>query len=661
MNIFPADPVPYPREGSLSLLYPEDDPAFLFLRSEGLKWERLSHLDIPETSEELKLFQRKLRKAIRQKMLLQYDSDLPLDLKITRETQYKGYKVYSLAYQSTPQVYVTALLYRPEGEGSFPAVLQFHGHNHDAKFAERVQATAQGLVKNGFICLSVDAWGCYERSEICRSERDSHMGFAGSALFPAGETLMGRQVTDNMRGVDLLLSLPYVDRKRIGAVGASGGGNQTMWLAAMDERIACSFMAVSVGSFRSYVTGLNCVCEVLPDGLTLTTEAGVLSLIAPRPLRISNALFDTNPTFAVPEMLKTYHEVEEVYWKMRHPENITYTTANEIHGMWEQSRQAALGWFLYHLQGKGNGNPVPEPKYIVEDEQNLYVFPNPEKRFPEMLPPYEWIVRKCEKQKKKLFVQNKLNASRKRVELKRLLRLPPPGKFSIRRFPDREGLEQYAVVTPERILPVLVKRNGSSRDFRLILTPFGKEDSLGLAEKKTFHENLVFADLFGSGENGRQHPYGGQHLQLFRQLMWIGRRLAGEWTREILYLTDFIRSCLKGENMTVTGYREAGICALFAAVLAAKGFPVEAEESPITFICKEEVVRNQDGTPFYSPLLFLPDALRWGDISLAVALAQGEVHFSSPRRCSGKEASKEDICEWEAEIVRLKNEVSTTL
>ena len=41
---------------------------------------------------------------------------------------------------------------------------------------------------------------------------------------------------------------------------AGGGGNQTMWLAAMDDRIAASVPVASVGTFESYVGGSNCVC-----------------------------------------------------------------------------------------------------------------------------------------------------------------------------------------------------------------------------------------------------------------------------------------------------------------------------------------------------------------------------------------------------------------
>ena len=42
---------------------------------------------------------------------------------------------------------------------------------------------------------------------------------------------------DDMRAVDLLLSLPEVDPHRIGCIGLSGGGSRSTYLAGRDARI----------------------------------------------------------------------------------------------------------------------------------------------------------------------------------------------------------------------------------------------------------------------------------------------------------------------------------------------------------------------------------------------------------------------------------------
>src|SRR5690606_8902254 len=77
-------------------------------------------------------------------------------------------------------------------------------------------------------------------------QEEYHGGNLGASLFNIGETLMGMQLTDNVRALDFLCSLPMVDTQRIGVTGASGGGNQSMWLAALDERIKAVVPVVSV-------------------------------------------------------------------------------------------------------------------------------------------------------------------------------------------------------------------------------------------------------------------------------------------------------------------------------------------------------------------------------------------------------------------------------
>jgi hypothetical protein len=52
-----------------------------------------------------------------------------------------------------------------------------------------------------------------------------------------GSLGMAKMLWDAMRGVDVLAGLPYVDPRRLGAVGHSLGGKEVLYLAAFDERI----------------------------------------------------------------------------------------------------------------------------------------------------------------------------------------------------------------------------------------------------------------------------------------------------------------------------------------------------------------------------------------------------------------------------------------
>ena len=285
IKVWNAELPPFPREGLCHLEPTHDCPVTMMLKAQGAKLSRINQLDVPDDPAAFRRFQKSLRKKIWAKLGTSYDGNVPLDVKYYGEIKYDGFTIRKLTYQSRPDIHVTALLYVPDGEGPFPGVVHMHGHFNVGKLGSRIQETSLTLVKNGYVVLAVDAFGVYERACKCHEE-EYHGGFLGGSIFNIGESLIGEQVVDNMRGVDLLKSLPFVISNKIGATGASGGGNQTMWLAALDDRIAAAMPVVSVGSFESYVYGVNCVCELLPDGLTFTDEAGVLALTAPRPLNL---------------------------------------------------------------------------------------------------------------------------------------------------------------------------------------------------------------------------------------------------------------------------------------------------------------------------------------------------------------------------------------
>jgi len=125
----------------------------------------------------------------------------------------------------------TALLEAPKAGGrKSPAVLFPHGHWPHGRFQPEIQARAIGLSRLGYVVLTLDKYGYGERKFT-----GHHEAFY---LLPSGLTLEGLQIWDNMRAVDYLLTRADVDPERIGITGASGGGNQTMYTAALDTRIA---------------------------------------------------------------------------------------------------------------------------------------------------------------------------------------------------------------------------------------------------------------------------------------------------------------------------------------------------------------------------------------------------------------------------------------
>lgn len=666
-NVWNALLPPFPREGLNHLLPSDFCQVTMAMRKESAKLARLAQLDLPNcTPEKLKKFQRKLRAKLWEKMGSKYDPNLPLDMTEYGTIDCDDHTITRVIYQSRPGLYVTALLYRPKtGNGPFPGAIHVHGHHADGNLAELVQKTVIALVKRGYVCLSIDAFGVFERASNYM-QKEYHGGFLGSALFNIGESLMGAQLVDNMRGMDLMCSLPYVDKKRIGVTGASGGGNQTMWLAAMDERVAAAMPVVSVGSFESYVTGVNCVCEQLPDGLTFTEETGVLALIAPRPLRIGNAFYDVNPTFGVEEMLKTYRQVEKVYRDLGCSDNIAYTVSPHVHGFRPAMREAMLGWFDWHLRGIGHGGTQNAPEYETLDYDTLKMFQD-DVRSPKVRTTAEHCQLVGTELRNIMLNTESFNAAAKRRELAKILRLRtlPNGKLST--FAEVDGFERYALEIDDRLIPFVVKRGSVKGKFRLLLHPEGKEKltDAEIAEAAADGATIVACDLFGEGETAQPNIILGLRSQLMRQLLWVGRSLPGEWLFDIFAMLKVIKKDFKATDIDVKGIREAGACAAFAAALKPGEFTVEAVDAPATMLFSRGKDVSFSAVAFkpkatgclYTQMLATPNFLKWGDISLVAALAGKGLKFTAPRAYDGELWDDARVAAFNSEVAELSKKL----
>src|SRR6266852_2146466 len=253
----------------------------------------------------------KLRKSLLAAMGAMPEKPCDLEPKIIGTLKRKGYHIEKLIFQSRPDVWVTASAYVPEGEGTRPAVLCLHGHWPWARRDPVVQARCLGLVHLGFFVLAVDAFGAGER--YTRPDRGTYHGaLLGATLWPAGLTLLGCQVYDNRRAVDYLVTLSEVDGDRLGITGASGGGNQTMYAGALDDRFKAVVPVCSVGNYQAYLKAACCVCEVLPGALRFTEEGDVLGLVAPRSLLVINASRDA-VQFSPREAEKSVARARQIY------------------------------------------------------------------------------------------------------------------------------------------------------------------------------------------------------------------------------------------------------------------------------------------------------------------------------------------------------------
>ena len=517
-----------------------------------------------------------LREKIWHAFGVQVDHTLPLDLQVTGTFEFDGYTIWKLCYQSRPGVYVTGNLYVPSGKGPFPAVINMHGHWESGRLAPRIQERGHLLAKSGYVCLAVDAFGTGERCPE-HGKFSSHGGLLGGAPFQFGETLMGLQVVDNMRGVDLLQSLDFVIKDRIGACGASGGGNQTMWLAAMDDRIKAAVPVVSVGTFESYIICPNCICEVLPDGLNFTEESGVLALIAPRALMTINGVWDTNPAFNPAQTRRSTDEATRIFRAMGVPENIRQVTLEEPHAFSPQGRRTMIGWFDLHLKGIGNGDPVENiPDFNTLPMEKMMVFEKG-KRPAGVVSLPEYV---AEKEK---FWQK--NASFDKSKLAAILRLEAVTIDDAREFSSRYNWERIGIRgSDSRMMPMVLRAPAEAgKPVVIIGTPYKKlllqQDEM---IKSLLDQGLGVAiiDLWGSGENDLRIDGSYRDRFINRSLMWLGKNAQGKWVEDFFLAEEYLLSRFPDMTIAAGGIEEGGIAAALFAALREENTDLYLEGAP---------------------------------------------------------------------------------
>ncbi len=286
-----------------------------------------------------------------------------------------GYVIERLTFQSRPGVRVTANLYRPAAEeGKVPAILCVHGHWAWARIDPNVQPRCIGLAKLGYVVLAVDAFGAGERA-IEPKSGTYHGALDAASLWPTGVSLLGLQVYDNRRAVDYLISRPEVDPHRLAVTGASGGGNQSLYAGALDDRFAAVVPVCGVGTYESYLGTGCCVCEMNASGLTYATTGDLLAMMAPRALMIVNATQDAIQ-FSVAEAAKSVAFARPRFQALGADAKLRHVTIESGHGYNQPMREAMYGWLDLHLRAKGDGRPVPEPAIALEDPQALRCYPD---------------------------------------------------------------------------------------------------------------------------------------------------------------------------------------------------------------------------------------------------------------------------------------------
>jgi acetyl esterase/lipase len=173
-------------------------------------------------------------------------SKVPLDVRKEETVDQPKFMRFKLSFAVAKGDRVPAYLLLPKITKKMPAVLCLHQTNGDiggkgpAGMGRKPNLYyAVHLAERGYVTLSPD-----------------YPGF-GAYPFPKGDFLSGsmKAVWNNMCAIDLLASLPEVDAERIGCIGHSLGGHNTMFTAVFDSRIKALVSNCGFTSFPKYYGG----------------------------------------------------------------------------------------------------------------------------------------------------------------------------------------------------------------------------------------------------------------------------------------------------------------------------------------------------------------------------------------------------------------------
>lgn len=270
----------------------------------------------------------------------------------------KGYTLQKLRIGIVPGMVTTAILYRPAAAvpGKAPAVLHLHGHvGAPGKSVEYKQKIAISQARQGFVALNMEWLGYGE----LMGPGSSH--YFGSHLDLAGVNSLGLFYLAMRRGLDYLESLSFVDAKRLGVTGLSGGGWQSIVLAALDERVAAVAPNAGYSSMRSRIERVEDIGDYEQNATDLLLHADyphLTALLAPRPsLLIYNAEDDC--CFKAPLVKKdVYDAVRPIFALFDRPGNFLWHENTEPgdHNYHLDNRRQAYRFFARALDLAGTAD-----------------------------------------------------------------------------------------------------------------------------------------------------------------------------------------------------------------------------------------------------------------------------------------------------------------
>ncbi|HND51992.1 MAG TPA: prolyl oligopeptidase family serine peptidase, partial [Pirellulaceae bacterium] len=179
---------------------------------------------------------------------------VPPDVKLDEEVDCGSYVRRLISYATEPESRVPAYLcipkklLAPDAKGArAPAILCLHGtdnvigHGTVVGLGRANRQYAAELAERGFVTLAPNYPILAKYNPDVRA-----LGWESGTL---------KAVWDNLRGLDLLESLPFVEPGKFGAIGHSLGGHNSVYTAVFDSRIKTVVSSCGLDSYLDYYEG----------------------------------------------------------------------------------------------------------------------------------------------------------------------------------------------------------------------------------------------------------------------------------------------------------------------------------------------------------------------------------------------------------------------
>jgi cephalosporin-C deacetylase-like acetyl esterase len=544
-----------------------------------------------KTEEQIAEYQKHLREKFVE-VLGGLPERTPLNPQVTGIVHREGYHLEKIIFESQPKHYVTAALFLPETDKykpPYPGVLVPCGHAKNAKGYESYQKMGALLALNGMAALVFDPIDQGERGQLME-DWPGLWGTKAHTMVAVGSILLGRntatfEVWDGMRGIDYLQSRPEVEPNRIGCTGNSGGGTQTSYLMALDDRIIAASPSCYITNFDRLLNTIGCqdaeqnIYGQLAFGMD---HADYLMMRAPTPILICAA---TKDFFDIGGTWTSFRYAKRLYTRLGFSERIELLENDAEHNYNQQAREGVVRWMSRWLRGKDE--PIAEPDIIPLTEKEMQCTPDGQVMLLEGARSVYDLNREYEKdlakQRKQLWTTIEraelLSRVRKITGIRRLSELPEPRAEELGTI-ERDGYRiEKMIIKPEEGVYVtalmFVPSKQTDKAAVLYLHEKGKATDAapgGPIEELVKTGRLVMAaDLRGIGEThgvGQPYfePYFGSDGQDFYIAYVLGRSYVGMRAEDVLVCARLLQQKHSGV-LSLIAIGHVGIPALHAAGL----------------------------------------------------------------------------------------------